>query len=147
MSDEYRSSFDRLIYSQCFLRIENTICRCSSCSCIVSENMNTYIIQIHSHKVPKVVLEYPSHEMLECGKCITVTLLHDMGCERTEWTGECGFPHIVSLYSNLFVGVRHVDLGSIFRLSHIHTDLILVGKRSDILIGIVIPFPRINYCP
>src|SRR5882762_77984 len=35
MSDEYRSSLDRPIYSQCFLRIENTICRCSLCSQIV----------------------------------------------------------------------------------------------------------------
>jgi len=40
MSDEYRSSFDWLIYSQCFLRIENTICRCSLCSHIVFEKIN-----------------------------------------------------------------------------------------------------------
>src|SRR5882762_2786288 len=40
MSDEYRSSFDQLIYSQCFLRIENTICRCSLCSHIVFEKIN-----------------------------------------------------------------------------------------------------------
>jgi len=64
-----------------------------------------YIIQIHSHEEPEVVSEYPSYEMLECGRCITVSLLHDMGYERTEWTGKCGFPHIISLYLNLFVGV------------------------------------------
>jgi hypothetical protein len=93
-----------------------------------------------------VVSEYPSHETLEGGRCIAVTLLHDMGYECTEWTGECGFPHIVILYSDLFVCVGHVNLGLILRLSYIHMDLILVGKRSDILIGIVIPFPRINYC-
>src|SRR5882762_2905327 len=40
MSDEYRSNLDQLIYSRCFLKIENTICRCSSCSRIVSEKMN-----------------------------------------------------------------------------------------------------------
>src|SRR5882762_6692575 len=40
MSNEYRSSLDWLIYSRCFLRIANTVCRCSSCSRIVSEKMN-----------------------------------------------------------------------------------------------------------
>jgi hypothetical protein len=64
-----------------------------------------YIIQIYSHEEPKMVSEYPSHEMLECGGCITVTLWHDMGYERIEWTGKCGFPHIITLYLNLFVGI------------------------------------------
>jgi hypothetical protein len=93
-----------------------------------------------------MISEYPCHESLKGGQCITVTLLHDMGYKCSQCRSEPHLPDIVLIDSDLFVCVRHIDFCSISCMHYIHSYLILVREWGDILEGVVILFPCVNYC-
>ena len=85
--------------------------------------------------------------MLECSRGITVSLLHGMAHECAIDRREGGLPYIVRFDVYLFVRVRHVDLGSIFSSSNVHTDLLLVREGRDVLLCIVVSFSTVDYGP
>src|ERR1700691_418122 len=64
------------------------------------------------------------------------------GAERCH---ECCLPNVFLFDTDLLVGIGHIGLGPISTSSYIHSNLVLVRERSDILKGVVIPFAGVNH--
>ena len=103
-----------------------------------------YIVKIYMYKSSNIISENNGHELLECSRGVTVSLLHSMAHKCAINGGKHGFPHIFGFHAYLFIRIRHIDLWSIFRSSYIMTYLLLVGERSYVFLHIIIAFAAID---
>src|SRR5882762_10440964 len=97
-----------------------------------------YIVKIYVYKSSDEISENYCHKTLECSGTIAISLLHHMAHEGAIDGSECGFPHITRFHTYLFICIGHINLRSIFRLSNVMSDLLLVGKGCYVLLCIVV---------
>src|ERR1700677_1948611 len=102
-----------------------------------------YIIEIYMYKSSDEVLEDHSHQSLECSRGVTVPLLHSMAHKCAVYCGKHGFPYILGFDTYLLIHVGHINLRSVFSLSNIHTDLLLIRERDYVFLCVFILFPPV----
>src|ERR1700676_5472479 len=97
-----------------------------------------YIVKIYMYKSSDEVSEDHHHETLECSGSVAISLLHCMAHEGAIDGSEHGLPHAARFHAYLFIRVGHIYLRSIFRLSNIMSDLLLIGEGCHVLLHIVV---------
>ena len=66
-----------------------------------------YIVKIYVYKSSDIISENNGHELLECSRSVTISLLHSMAHECAINGGKHCFPHIFGFYAYLLIHVRY----------------------------------------
>ena len=81
------------------------------------------------YKSSEKLLEYSSHQLLECGGCITVPHLHYLALKSAEYCRECCLTDILWSYARLLISFCHIQFESEFSLRYIMMYRVLIWER------------------
>ena len=91
------------------------------------------------------ILEYSSHQPLECGRCIAISHLHYLALKSAEYSRECCLSDILWSYAHLLINLCHSQLGSEISSCYIMMYCILIWERCHVFPCILVLLSQIEY--
>ena len=89
--------------------------------------------------------ECGGHQLLECAWGITVPHLYYLALKSAEYSGECGFVHILGLYAHFLISLCQVQLRPESSMRYIMLNGILFRERCYIFPCVIILLSQIKH--